>query len=91
MYPFSHLHSDLISSNWYMLGKCLWKLFNCSKTSSVSYKQPVDAFIKAIECVPEKRDNRHPEKDPILEPHYKLLAVTHKLVHGRHMTVSKFS
>ena len=71
--------------NWFMLGKCLWKLFRCSKSSSVDCLQPLDAFIRAIECAPEKRDSRHPDRDPILEPHYKLVSIVHKLVHGGHL------
>ena len=72
--------------NWYMLGKCLWKLFREWQATATSWRRPVDAFVKAIECVPEKRDNRHPERDPILEPHYKLLSVTYKLLRSGHVS-----
>ncbi|KAL9020860.1 MAG: hypothetical protein Q9185_001931 [Variospora sp. 1 TL-2023] len=39
----------------------------------------------AIETFPERRDNKHPEKDPTLEPHYKLVSVVHKLVSSRRL------
>jgi hypothetical protein len=40
----------------------------------------INAFVKAIETVPKPRDSR---SDPILEPHYKLMSIAHKLViHG---------
>ena len=72
----------------YMLGKVLWKMHNGSaevlgNVKRISYEFVIDAFIRAIECVPDKRDSRHPEKDPILEPHYKLLSVVHKLVQAK--------
>ena len=68
-------------TNWFMLGKCLWKLYGSPRVSDVDPGEPLDAFIRAIECAPEKRDSRHPDRDPILEPHYKLVSVVHKLVH----------
>ena len=72
--------------HWYMLGKCLWKLFRSPNASSTGWREPVDAFIKAVQCVPEKKDSRHPEKDPILDSHYKLLSVVYKLVQERHIS-----
>ena len=65
--------------NWYMRGKCLSKLRWMMGDSNDDLEM-IDAFTKAVECVPEKRDSRHPEKDPILEPHYKLVSTIHKLV-----------
>ena len=65
--------------NWYMRGKCLSKL-RWMTGDSADDLEIIAAFTKAIECVPEKRDSRHPEKDPILEPHYKLVSTIHKLV-----------
>ena len=70
-----------------MLGKCRWKLFQSRNNRSIGWRDPVDAFIKAIKCIPEKRDSRHPEKDPILEPHYKLLAIVYKLLRNRDIQV----
>ena len=65
-----------------MLGKCLWKK-SCHSTSSDQYngfQEILDAYTKAIRCVPDKKDSRHPDKDPILDPHYKLVSFVHKLV-----------
>jgi len=53
----------------------------------VTYQPAIVAFVRAIEACPEKRDARHPEKDPILEPHYKLVSVVHKLVHAKRISV----
>jgi len=40
----------------------------------------INAFVRAIETVPKPRDSR---SEPILEPHYKLMSIAHKLViHG---------
>ncbi|KAL8696310.1 MAG: hypothetical protein Q9224_002861, partial [Gallowayella concinna] len=73
---------------WYMLGKCLWKMYNCTHAKDMkpsdnhvtSFQPALEAFKMAIESLPERRDNKHSEKDPILEPHYKLASVVHKLV-----------
>ena len=60
-----------------------------NQKQTVDYREVLDAFGKAIECVPERRDSRHPDKDPILEPHYKLVSIVHKLVQRRLIVVSK--
>ena len=75
-----------------MLGKCLWKLYGSSEdlrrgTKSTSHQAVLDAFIQAIEKVPVKRDSRHPDKEPILEPHYKLVSIVHKLVQSKRLQV----
>lgn len=67
-----------------MLGKVLWKMHNygdnvIGNTRHIGYQVVIDAFVRAIESCPDKRDSRHPDKDPILEPHYKLVSVVHKL------------
>lgn len=67
-------------------------MHNCSdevrgSAKRIGYKPVIDAFVQAIEACPEKRDSRHPDKDPILEPHYKLLSVVHKLVRSRRILV----
>ncbi|KAL8872240.1 MAG: hypothetical protein Q9174_002096 [Haloplaca sp. 1 TL-2023] len=77
---------------WYMLGKCLWKMHNCDDAirlgSTREGFQPVlDAFKMAIQHLPGQKDNRHPEKDPILEPHYKLVSIIHKLVFSERLGV----
>lgn len=67
-------------------------MHNCSDevrgpAGRISHQPVIDAFIRAIEACPEKRDSRHPDKDPILEPHYKLVSVVHKLVRSRRILV----
>ena len=76
-----------------MLGKCLWKMYTHDplrpeKSRPITFHEALEAFSRAIEYVPEKRDSRHPDKDPILEPHYKLVSIVHKLVQKRIIAVS---
>ena len=76
-----------------MLGKCLWKMHNCSeevrgRAPKIGYEEALNAFRRAIELLPERRDSRHPEKQLTLEPHYKLVSVVHKLVQSRQLQVS---
>ncbi len=77
-----------------MLGKCLWKMYNSKdeirgKARKISYVDALDAFRRAIELLPERRDSRHPEKQLTLEPHYKLVSVVHKLVHSGRIRVRR--
>ncbi|OJD18135.1 hypothetical protein AJ78_01801 [Emergomyces pasteurianus Ep9510] len=70
--------------NYYMLSKCLWKMFCCDVAtrgshSPVEVDDVLDSLVDAIEALPSKRDSR---SDPILEPHFKLVSIVHKLVHG---------
>ena len=72
-------------STFYMLGKVLWKMHSCSVeilngAKRIHHQAVIDALVQAIKCVPDKKDSRHPDKPSILEPHYKLLSVVHKLV-----------
>jgi hypothetical protein len=67
--------------NHYMLGKCLWKLYSVDNESTLKGIRPtlqevVNSFSRAVETLP----NRDSRKDPILEPHYKLVSVVHKSV-----------
>jgi hypothetical protein len=68
-----------------MLGKCLWKMF-CKaadewdpavQATKPSVDEVLRAFINAIKTVPRPRDSR---QEPILEPHYKLVSIVHKMV-----------
>lgn len=74
-----------------MLGKCLWKMhrFNADaiifaaqhneplpQNKGPSWEEVIDAFVNAIETLPEKRERG---REPILEPHYKLVSIAHKL------------
>ena len=67
-----------------MLGKVLWKMHQYGdnvlhNAKHVGYQAVINAFVRAIKSCPDKRDSRHPDKDPILEPHYKLVSVVYKL------------
>ncbi|KAF7586614.1 Histone transcription regulator 3 [Aspergillus hancockii] len=72
--------------NWmthYMLSKCLWKMFSCDDSvrgmsKRVSLDEILDSLLDSIDALPQKKDSR---SDPIFEPHYKLVAIVHKLVH----------
>lgn len=75
-----------------MLGKVLWKMHNygdnvLGNAKRIGYQVVIEAFVRAIESCPDKRDSRHPDKDPILEPHYKLVSVVHKLRISRRISV----
>ncbi len=60
-----------------------------SNAKRIGYQVVIDTFIRAIESCPDKRDSRHPDKDPILEPHYKLVSVVHKLRISRRISVGE--
>lgn len=68
-------------------------MHNCSDelrgtARRIGHRPVIDAFVRAIETCPKKRDSRHPDKDPILEPHYKLVSIVHKLVRSKRIVVS---
>ena len=63
-------------------------MYNCpdhilGDVQRISYQPVIDALVQAIDCVPDKKDTKHPDKLHILEPHYKLLSVVHKLVSSK--------
>ncbi|KAF2661255.1 hypothetical protein K491DRAFT_619966 [Lophiostoma macrostomum CBS 122681] len=77
--------------NYYMLGKCLWKMYcwNCDAAvfaaqrgeayqgpKGPGWEEVVDALANAIDTLPEKRERG---REPVLEPHYKLVSIAHKL------------
>jgi tetratricopeptide (TPR) repeat protein len=73
-------------NNWlshYYLGKCLWKLYSQVPPEGTEQPMPsrpemrevIHAFERAIETVPKPS-----RAEPILEPHYKLMSIAHKLV-----------
>lgn len=75
-----------------MLGKVLWKMHSYGNNvlgndKRIGYQVVIDAFVRTIDSCPDKRDSRHPDKDPILEPHYKLVSVVHKLRSLRRISV----
>jgi hypothetical protein len=60
--------------------KCLWKMFtsreNWTRRSPVTAEEVLEAIIEAIESLPKKEKSN----EPILEPHFKLVSIVHKLV-----------
>ncbi|KAK3050845.1 Histone transcription regulator 3 [Extremus antarcticus] len=71
----------------FMLGKCLWKMHAASdfvKTPQdvpPTAQQVVASFVKVIELIPdEKKKDSREKREPVLEPHYKLVSIVHKLV-----------
>ena len=69
--------------NQYMLSKCRWKMFCCDESmrggrDPVDVETVVDSLIDTIQILPERKDSR---SEPILEPHFKLVSIVHKLVH----------
>ncbi|KAI4166349.1 MAG: hypothetical protein LQ342_000239 [Letrouitia transgressa] len=82
--------------NHYMLGKCLWKMFKSNDqlrghNRCIELAPVLDTFKRALETLQERRENRHSEKDPILEPHYKIVAVIHKLVQSGQLNAQQGS
>lgn len=47
----------------------------------------IECLIRTIEALPERKDART-NKEPILEPHYKLVAILTKLVQRKALHVS---
>ncbi|KAF1841987.1 uncharacterized protein K460DRAFT_319604 [Cucurbitaria berberidis CBS 394.84] len=77
--------------NHYMLGKCAWKMWSANDNAMYhamsqgvplpphrgpTWEQVIDAFMSAIETLPGKKGR---SGEPVLEPHYKLISITHKL------------
>ena len=78
--------------NYFMLGKCWWKMWSSNDNEyryhiSIGASPPrhrggptwedvTNTFISAIETLPRKKGKNG---EPVLEPHYKLVSVVHKL------------
>ncbi|KAK4980988.1 hypothetical protein LTR28_010003 [Elasticomyces elasticus] len=78
----------------FALGKCLWKMHSANEAvrghdQIPSTQQVLQAFIRAVEHLPEKRDSRDTKREPILEPHYKLVSIVHKMVQRRDLSPSE--
>ncbi|PHH65069.1 hypothetical protein CDD81_3467 [Ophiocordyceps australis] len=80
---------DRNQANWinpYMLAKCYWKMYQTdqSQLDATDLKAPVTKELviktlkKAIQVATNARKSRN--SDPILEPHYKVVTILHKLV-----------
>ncbi|KAF7192582.1 Histone transcription regulator 3-like [Pseudocercospora fuligena] len=70
----------------YMIGKCMWKMHSASNESRrhdtvPSGEQVLQAFVRALEMLPDKdkKESKDSKKEPLLEPHYKLVSIIHKL------------
>lgn len=62
----------------YMLGKVLWKMYTAKDgKNKPDFGQVLSAFTRAIELLPQ--DRRDSKKEPILEPHYKIVSIVDKL------------
>ncbi|KAF2111672.1 transcriptional corepressor of histone-like protein genes [Lophiotrema nucula] len=76
--------------NYYMLAKCRWKMYCAGADDAMAavargesprpYKGPtwedvIESVVAAIDSLPEKRGSQQ----PVLEPHYKLAVIVHKL------------
>ncbi|EFQ88785.1 hypothetical protein CFE70_009866 [Pyrenophora teres f. teres 0-1] len=78
--------------NHYMLGKCAWKMWAANDSTmryaisagatlappqGPTWESVVEALISAVETLPGKKGRNG---EPVLEPHYKLVSITHKLL-----------
>jgi hypothetical protein len=67
--------------NHYMLGKCLWKMYRTDDNVLIKGPKPgADDIIHCFSQAVEELPSRDARRDPILEPHYKLVSIVHKLV-----------
>jgi hypothetical protein len=67
--------------NHYMLGKCLRKISSTQDEDEGDKRQrTVSAMLDSFETAIKTLPAREARRDPILEPHYKLVSVVHKLV-----------
>ncbi|KAF2445027.1 hypothetical protein P171DRAFT_387720 [Karstenula rhodostoma CBS 690.94] len=87
--------------NHYMLAKSLWKM-HCANVDEIrraaaagrlptsrngpSWEEVIKAIVNAINTLPEKKERG---REPVLEPHYKLVSVTHKLVQRKTIDIEK--
>lgn len=62
----------------YMYSKCLWKLYQRDGGNKEALPRLFSALQDAAATAAAKPKSRH--SDPVLEPHYKILSVVHKLV-----------
>jgi hypothetical protein len=81
--------------NHYMLAKSLWKMWTADYNAALqamsagtappvrngpSWEEVISPIVGAIERLPDKKGK---SGEPILEPHYKLVSIVHKLVKRR--------
>jgi hypothetical protein len=72
----------------FYLGKCLWKMYcNAPKDADrPSIDAIINEFCESINLLPRKKDSK---REPILEPHYKLVSVVNKMVYRRFIDVDE--
>ncbi|RAL65033.1 hypothetical protein DID88_001141 [Monilinia fructigena] len=76
--------------NHFMLGKCQWKMITSARedafteppTNVPTTDMVLKTFVRAIETCPKPSKS---SQEPILEPHYKLVSLVHKLVARQEM------
>lgn len=67
----------------YMRAKCLWKMFQSHENRArVAPEDVIEPIIEAIDSLPKKEKSN----EPILEPHFKLVSIVHKMVQRRAIT-----
>lgn len=70
----------------YARAKCLWKMLRSPENQGrVSVEDVLDAIIEAIESLPKKGKSH----EPILEPHFKLVSIIHKMVRRHDITYAQ--
>ncbi|KAF3404114.1 Histone transcription regulator 3 [Talaromyces pinophilus] len=79
--------------NHYMLSKCRWKMFNSDEATRgnarpVTIDEVLDPLLDAIEALPQRKE-RGALPDRILEPHFRLASVLHKLVTRKQLEPAK--
>jgi hypothetical protein len=79
--------------NHYMLSKCRWKMFNSDEATRgnarpVTIDEVLDPLLDAIEALPQRKE-RGSLPDRILEPHFRLASVLHKLVTRKQLEPTK--
>jgi hypothetical protein len=86
--------------NHYMLAKSLWKMWTSHRRAALqplagvippgqqapTWEDVIKPAVGAIERLPDKKGK---SGEPILEPHYKLVSIAHKLVTSRAIDTSK--
>ncbi|THY10428.1 hypothetical protein D6D01_09275 [Aureobasidium pullulans] len=72
----------------FYLGKCLWKMYcNALRQSDrPSIDAIINEFCESINLLPRKKDTK---REPVLEPHYKLVSIVHKMVTRRYIDATE--
>ncbi|KAI1629752.1 hypothetical protein EDD37DRAFT_617756 [Exophiala viscosa] len=62
----------------YTHAKCMWKMFRHPENSGrIVAEDVIDPIVEAIHALPLKKDKSN---EPLLEPHFKLVSIVHKMV-----------